>query len=419
MSEKTLFYLKRCKINKETGLIPIYLRITFNGKREEISVGKSIDPADWDIKTHRAKGKKSSAKALNICLVNYEDKINQIINHYQFADKPITAGIIKKSLTGKLNRHYTLIEACDVTLNRIKSLIGKDYCESTYEKYKYTKMRVIEYLRIQLNLPDILLEELDRKFIDDFDIYMKTQNNIVHNSAAKYIKNLKVIVKEAKNNKWIEKDPFEDYKCSYNKTNKEYLTMEEIKAIENEVFLTPGLELVRDAFILAVYTGYAFVDLMNLRYENIIVGNDYKKWIVINRSKTGIRSPVRLLLKPIEIIDRYRNNPICEQSGKIIPLYSHQKVNEYLKKISTICGINKRITFHTARYTYATTVTLSNGVPIETVSKTMGHTNINQTLDYANLTDAKVSQDFDNLEIQLKVRDKEFEKHHAISNNNN
>ena len=203
-------------------------------------------------------------------------------------------------------------------------------------------------------------------------------------------------------NNWIEKDLVIFYKGKFQEVNVNFLTEEEIKTIKNKDFIGSGLNIVRDIFIFSCYTGLAYIDIFNLTKEQITIGVDGNLWIITNRQKTGINSNIPLLPIAEEIIKKYENHPLVSNSGKLLPVYSNQKVNEYLKTIADNCNINKKLTFHCARHTFATTVTLANNVSIESVSKMLGHKSIKTTQHYAKILDKKVSADMEKLKNLLK-----------------
>ena len=205
-------------------------------------------------------------------------------------------------------------------------------------------------------------------------------------------------------NNWIEKDLVIFYKGKFQEVNVNFLTEEEIRTIKNKDFIGKGLNLVRDIFIFSCYTGLAYVDIFNLTNEQITIGVDGNLWIITNRQKTGTNSNIPLLPIAEEIIKKYENHPLVSNSGKLLPVYSNQKVNEYLKTIADNCNINKKLTFHCARHTFATTITLSNNVPIESVSKMLGHKSIKTTQHYAKILDSKVSNDMNALKEKLSQK---------------
>jgi site-specific recombinase XerD len=247
----------------------------------------------------------------------------------------------------------------------------------------------------------MLIEEINHKFISGFEFYLKTVAKCQHNSAMKHIKSLKKIIRIALANDYIKKDPFINYRITQNIVEREYLTQAEIDAIINKEITIQRLDIIRDLFIFQCYTGLAYSDLASLTKDNIEIGIDGNKWIITNRSKTGVRCRIPLFPISENIIKKYSLHQSCLVLGKLLPVPSNQKMNAYLKEIATICGINKILHTHLARHTYATTVTLSNGIPIETVSKLLGHRKINTTQIYAKVVDEKVNEDVSQLRVKL------------------
>jgi site-specific recombinase XerD len=233
----------------------------------------------------------------------------------------------------------------------------------------------------------------------------------MHNSATKNIKNLIRVINVSISNKWIANNPFKEFSCNYLNPNRMCLTDEEIESLYNKTFTINRLARVRDLFIFQIYTGLAYIDMAGLTEDNIEIGIDGNRWIVINRKKTGTRSSIPILPRAQEVLDKYKNDPICIAENKLLPICTNQRMNGYLKEIADICGINKPLTTHIARHTFATTITLSKGVPIETVSKMLGHTDLKTTQIYSKVVDRKIADDMKPLftkpkeENQTKVQD--------------
>lgn len=217
----------------------------------------------------------------------------------------------------------------------------------------------------------------------------------------KHLERLRKVINLALRMEWMVKDPFSKFSLRYNKVERTFLHPDELKRIENKTFEIQRLEYVKDLFIFSCYTGICYIDAMNLTPDDIVLGLDGDYWISISRQKTHQKSKVPLLPKAREIIDSYQGNPRAKFRGKVFPLISNQKVNAYLKEIAIICEVDQNLTFHLARHTFATTITLSNGVPIETVSKMLGHTRITTTQIYAKVVEKKVSEDMKKLKRKL------------------
>ncbi len=400
-----LFYLKRAKADK-MGNAPIYLRITVDGKRAELSTKKIIQPNNWDVEKGYAKGTKEDARIINQTIDGLKNKVNKIVLSLEHDEKQITAEVIKNSLLGVTEKKYTIKEIFEYHNKMVWAKVGKDYVEKTAQRYDITLNKVVAFLKAKHSKSDVELSEINFKFVTDFEFYLKTNDNLQNNTAMKYIKNFKKIIRIAFSNGWIEKDPFYNFKCKTEEKNRDFLTMEEIELLKEKEFSIPRLAEVRDIFLFACYTGYAYSDVEKLTTNDISKGIDGNKWIMTNRIKTDSRSNVPLLPVAEEMINKYAKHPECIYSKKLLPVKSNQKVNAYLKEVADICKIKKHLTFHIARHTFATTITLTNGVPIETVSKMLGHNSIRTTQIYAKIVDRKVSDDMNMLREKLQFGSK-------------
>jgi integrase len=247
---------------------------------------------------------------------------------------------------------------------------------------------------------DIPLDKLNHQFITNYEFFLKSVRNMDHNTAMGTIKKLKKIVRICVANEWIDKDPFMSFKVKIRETNRPYLLQDELDKIIALKFSGERLATVRDIFVFCCYTGLAYADVQKLRRVDIVIGHDGEKWIHTERVKTETATRVPLLPQALKIMDAYKDHPQCVNEGKLLPVSSNQKMNEYLKEIADRCEINKKMTFHTARHTFATTVTLTNGA-IETVSKMLGHKTLRTTQQYAKILDQKVSEDMRVLRAEL------------------
>lgn len=242
------------------------------------------------------------------------------------------------------------------------------------------------------------------KFVTEFEHFLLVHERMQTNSAHKYIVNLKRIMNVAVSLEWIPKNPFDNFRCSYTNPEREILTQAELDVMLYKQIDMPRLSEVRDIFLFCCYTGFAYADVAKFERDALTIGMDGKYWLSTIRQKTGTRESVPLLSIPLEIINRFKDHSFCEKYNKLLPVNSNQKYNAYLKEIAVICGIKKTLTSHMARHTFATTVTLSNGVPLETVSKMLGHTKLSTTQIYAKVLDTKVSQDMQTLADVLNSR---------------
>jgi site-specific recombinase XerD len=280
----------------------------------------------------------------------------------------------------------------------------------TMKNYHTTQKYLEKFLKDKIHRSDISLREINYKFVTSFEYYLKTyqpldhQKRLGNNGVMKHMERFRKMINVALKNEWLEKDPFKAYKLKFTKFERGYLTEEELQELENKLFTVERLQNVVDLFIFSCYTGLSYIDAVNLSPRDIVKGIDQEYWLFTKREKTHTPVKVPLLPKAVELIEKYSNNVKCRAEGTVLPKMSNQKLNGYLKEIADLCGITKNITFHLARHTFATTVTLSNGVPIESVSKMLGHTKISTTQVYAKVIERKLSNDMLLLKEKLKER---------------
>ncbi len=275
-----------------------------------------------------------------------------------------------------------------------EKLVAKGvYRKSTLTKYKSTEKHLINYLKWQNTGLDALLVDLRLEFASNFEFYLQAVKSLSINSSGKMLKNLKKVVRDCVDKDWLDKDPFYRYKVKHTDPTIPHLSADELKALEEKEITIERLAAVRDIFLFSCYTGFAYVDVANLTTDHIKIGVDGKKWLIKSRQKTGISEIVPIFPPALRILKRYEGNFKLTNSKKLLPVPTNQKVNAYLKELADICGIHTRITFHIARHTFATTVTLDNGVPIDSVSKLLGHKSIKTTQIYAKVSDKKISAD--------------------------
>jgi site-specific recombinase XerD len=325
----------------------------------------------------------------------------------------LTIEIFKNKLLGIQERERMLIPIFQEHNRKIKELVGQEYAPGTLERYETSLKHTKEFLIWKYNISDINIEKIDHAFIMEYEFYLRSERKCANNTAVKYIKNFHKIINQCLANGWLNKDPFANYKAKIKEVIRDFLSESEIENMMNKKFVSERLELVRDIFIFSCFTGLAYVDVKQLSRNHLSFGIDGDKWIFKNRQKTDTSSKIPLLPIALEIINKYENHPACANENRLLPILSNQKMNAYLKEIADVCGINKELTFHIARHTFATTITLSNGVPIETVSKMLGHTNLKTTQHYAKILDKKVSEDMKSL--RTKLSQKETEKVREIS----
>lgn len=383
------------------GKSPIYCRINVNGKRSEISLKKYIESFKWISSAGIVKGNSEEARVINTQINQLKIEINNHFNQLVSSDRTISAELIKNTLCGVGVQEKTLIEVFKYHNQQMKERIGTDVVKATHSKFETVLGKLETFLKKKYQRTDFNLDELNHKFIIDFEHFLKTVENIGHNTTMKYVRNMKKIMNMAVSNEWISKNPFGQFKCSSNKVVREILTDIEINELSEKEFDIIRLDEVRDIFLFCCYTGYAFVDVEKLTTNDVSIGIDGGKWIFTRREKTKTVANVPLLPVAQRILEKYNNHEYCMNTGKLLPVKSNQKMNAYLKEVASLCGINKTLTMHMARHTFATTITLSNGVPIETVSRMLGHTKLATTQIYAQVLEHKVSEDMQRLKEKL------------------
>ncbi len=406
------FYAKKTKANV-AGLLPIYIRLTVDGERLEYSSKKFIEKSKWSDDLSKMKGSSEEARSIN----NYLDSIKSQIIDVQMTlthkREALNIENFRKRLFDETDSQRMLLPIYRDHNNRIAGLLGNGYAPGTLERFKISLKHLEEFLLWKSNAKDIAIDKIDFALITDFEFYLRSQKNCSNNTAVKYVRNFRKIIKLCLSNDWLEKDPFVKYDGKMKEVETEFLTEDEIQSIYSKKFRTPRLELVRDIFIFCCFTGLAYVDVKGLRNDHIGIGIDGQKWIFKNRQKTDTKSKIPLLPIPEELIKKYADHPKCLNEDRVLPVLSNQKMNGYLKEIGDLCEITKEITFHMARHTFATSVTLTNGVPIESVSKMLGHKNIQTTQHYAKVLDKKVGEDMQILKNKFLVMEKTSKCHTA------
>lgn len=394
------------KNKAKDGLTPIYARITVDSRRVEISLKRWINPDDWNSSKGMARGSREEIKSLNHYLEEVNTRLVECYQEMQVQKRLITADAIKNMFLGIDQKEYTLCKL----VNYHNEVMKETLAWGTLKNYFTTQKYIQKFLKERFGTTDIFLSELSFKFITDFEFYLRNyqpkdhQRAMANNGVMKHLERFRKMVTMAVKMEWIERDPFEKYQLKFHRVEREFLSAEELTRIENKEFKIVRLQWIRDLFVFSCYTGLAYIDTMNLTPGNITLGIDGEYWISTCRQKTDQPVRVPILPKAWEIIEKYRTHPRSLQKGTIFPNISNQKLNCYLKEIADLCGIEKNLTFHVARHTFATTVTLTNGVPIETVSKMLGHSKITTTQVYAKVIEKKVSDDMHLLREKLRTK---------------
>ena len=395
-----LFFLRKPK-GYVKGEIPIVMRVTVNHARKEISTKHSCEPDRWNNQAQRAKGTSEKVKTLNAYLDSLERKVHEARLKILETDKPVSVDAIVNILTGVEEKAIMLLEVFRDHNEKMAALINTEYSPGTVERYATTLSHTRTFIEWKYNQSDIEIKNLSFDFVSDMEFWLKSVRKCNHNSTIKYIANLRKIINICLKSGWLQRDPFYGFKMTKREVVRDYLNEDELQAITAKQFGIERLGQVRDIFLFSCYTGLAFIDAFQLTFSNISKGLDGNQWIFSSRQKTDTPTRIPLLPKALEILDKYKSHPKCINSGKVLPVLSNQKMNSYLKEIADVCGITKTLTFHIARHTFATTVTLNNDVPIESVSKMLGHKSIKITQHYAKIMDKKVSEDMRLLSLRL------------------
>lgn len=385
MLEKSLgvmFFLKTPA--KKQNLRTVYLRITVDGIPKETSTKRKWDIHRWNQEIGRPIGNKEDAKSLNYFLETLSTRISNYRTDLINNDQTITSQKLIDFVKGKNVSKVKVIEEFDAHNSEILSLVEtEEYAAGTYERYQIARSHAANFIKYKYKRDDLEFRELNFDFIKSYELYLKTIRNCSNNTALKYIANFKTIVLRAIAKDIIPKDPFKLFKSKKTKIKKKPLSTDELYRLENKVFSSERLSLIRDVFVFQCYTGLAYIDAYQLRPEDIKIGIDGSLWIMSNRQKSKSETDIPLLPKALEIMEKYRHHPLCIKRGSVLPVKSNQKMNEYLKEIAVLCDLSDTLNTHKARRTFGSTVTLKNGVPLHIVKEMMGHYSVKQTEEYA------------------------------------
>jgi len=396
------FFIKKTKLLKN-GEAAIYLKLTINKEKIHMAVGKNVNPKTWSA---IQSGKTNSKEATDVKDFIDQTKfmIREHINNLRDEGKLITVLTVRNAYLGIKEEEKTIIGIFQEHNDKATLLKGKDFAAATVQRYESCLRLTQAFIRDKYKKDDLPLDQLDHGFITGLELYYKTKRNCNHNTSIKYLKNLKKITRIALANGWMKKDPYANYKFTLRKVDKGFLTEDELETLVNKKFEFDRLQMVKDCFVFGCFTGLAYSDLKYLTPDNIVKGDDDRLWINTKRRKTKNQCNIPLLPIALEIIDKYSEHPLCTEKNRLLPIPTNQKLNMYLKEIADKCEIKKEITSHMARHTFATTVTLNNDIPIESVSKMLGHSSINMTRIYARLLDKKISQDMSKLYEKYPVK---------------
>jgi integrase len=349
---KVLFYLKRNAIRKD-GRMPIVTRVTVDGIIAQFNTKLEIQPTSWSVKMGKVIGHSSENKQYNAQLEQIKASLHGIYHELQRKDNYVTAEKVKNEFLGISEHHETLLALFQKHNDDVLKLIGISKSAATYQKYEVTRKHLQKFIQLKYQITDISLKEIKNIFICDFEIYLLTTAGCNANTTAKFMQFFKRIILIARNNGLIVIDPFANYKIRLTKVDRGYLTQEDVEKILKKQFITKRLELVRDIFVFSCFTGLAYIDVKNLTPKNVRTSFDGNLWIMTKRQKTKVESNILLLDVPKMILEKYKG---VSPNGTLLPILSNQKMNSYLKEIGDVCEIDKELTFHLARHTFATIV---------------------------------------------------------------
>lgn len=390
------FYVRRTRPNKH-GEVPVCVRITVNGQRADTTIRKSILPDQWDAIRGQASPRTTLGKAINLYIDTVRARIIRIHRDLEMDEQPFTAQqVLDLYLGRKTSNRRTLLKLFREHNEKCRQLVGIDMAEATAGRYDTCLKHTLAFIRHTYRRDDIELERVDRRFIEEFEFYLKTACNCCHNTATKYLKNFKKITRIALARKWMQQDPFAEIRFKLQPVQREMPEKAEIDRILHKEITIPRLAQTRDIFIFCCFTGLAFSDIKQLAPEHLVTDVQGRRWIRKPCKKTGNMCNIPLLKIPEEILKRYRTDPECRRHNVLLPVSSNQKMNAYLKELADICGIRKQLTTHCARHFFAT-YTLANGVSIESVAKMLGHSDTKMTRHYAKVLDQTILREMSKL----------------------
>jgi site-specific recombinase XerD len=374
-----------------------------NKQTTDLSIQGSVLPDLWSQAKERSKGKDRAALELNHYIESVKSRLFQIHRELEIDGKPISATIIKDVYLGKQTepdeKGKTLVEIHAEHNDRCRKLIDVEYAASTIYKFDASLNFLKAFMKSELGIEDVPLNQINEDFIRKYELYLKTERGCGNNSAVKHLKIFKKVIRIALANDWIQKNPFVTVKFRQDEVHVEFLTMEELETLINKSIPNKRLSQIRDVFVFCSFTGLAFVDVKGLTKEHIVKGNDGRMWIRKPRQKTNNMCNIPLLQIPQTILEKYEHSNESTLKGQLLPVPTNQKMNAYLKEIADICGINKRLTTHCARHTFGTSVTLANKVTMENVAKMLGHSSTRMTQHYARVLDQSIANDMANVDM--------------------
>ena len=411
----------------QNGETAIYAKIYLGSLYTTFSTSKYILQERWS-KTNNLRNVVRVDNEIN--LKNYlkslvdgiESKYNELIRNNPDNEEITPLYLKNYCFNEKIEHKITLLEIIEKHNEYFKKQVTKgDRAKGSLEKYERMASVIMDFLQSKHKIKDIQFDKVNRQFVYALDEFLRFERihgknkGLGNNTTVKYLRNISSMINHAITVGLVANNPFSIYDGKLKDIDTTFLTLEELRTIENKVFSNRRLDVTRDIFLFSCYTSYAPVDVMNLRQGNFSLDNDLDSWIQTKRQKTGVKTNV-LVIPPLQrIIDKYKDDPECAEENRLVPNRSNSNMNAYLKEIAGVCEIEKELTFHIARHTFATTVTLTNGVPIESVSKMLGHKNLRTTQHYAKVLDRKVSDDMKILKDKFSILDNNILKKSSVT----
>lgn len=396
---KVTFYLKKNEMNAD-GYCPIMARLYVGWYSTTVFSTKcSVSASLWS--SGRAQGKSAEAVAINRQLDEYRASALAIYREQSAIREQVTAEEIKCLLLGMAAGQGTLLDYFRTFIENFEKRVGINRSDNSARTYRGTYKHLVSFLSKRYKLSDIPFVALNRSVIDKFDLYLRTECRLAPRSVLLNMSRLHTVINKAITAGIITADPFAGYEPPRPERKQRYLTREELKRLMTTPLPSSRLYLVRDLFLFSCYTGVSYGDMCRLTTTNLETAEDGTVWIKAVREKTGVEFEIPLLDLPLHVIDKYRD---IMPDGKLLPMYGNSELNNGLKNLATVCGIDRKLTFHMARHTYATEIALSHGVPMETVSRMLGHSRVDTTQIYAQVTDDKIDIDTQSLDERIAER---------------
>jgi site-specific recombinase XerD len=396
-----LFYINTGKA-KKSGKCPVVGRISVDGESTAFSTGMDILPSEWNAHSGLAVGKSKENAAINKRIENYKTEVEKHYRDILVNEGFVSAECLKNALRGIGANQNTVMEEFSLFLEEKKKSIGIRISESTYIQYCKGYRHLRDFLMDRLNTGDISFGRVDIALIEDYACYLKVDLRLAAWSVHSFLAPFRTTVKRAFNRGLLRQDPFFDYTREKIIDRRRYLSGEELEKLMKACLKRASTRFIRDMFLFSTFTGLSYSDLKNLQFSHFRQQADGSRWIVLNRKKTGAASCVPLLDIPLQIIDKYRNTKFSSTDGQVFKMKTKEDLNIQLKIIAKAAGIDKTLTFHMSRHTFATTVCLTNGIPVESLSRMMGHLSIKTTQIYAKVTRTKLNEDMSNLEKRIE-----------------